>query len=250
MVAAPLPSLGLALDEAWPAGLFTVTGQDASLRVNRLLAAEYGEFTLTGQDATLTEVTAQTPVYAAPIPPLSFLELSTAGQYVLTCEPGLFAVAGQAAALTKSKQLVCEFGSFVVSGAPAVRDLQITAERGTFVEFGIDAQLGLAPRTLTAAYAGFTVTGFDATLTYETVGERVLNCEYGRFNMSRSDQQSATEIDMTVTRVLTCEHGTFTINGQNATLTGPRWSEVTEGSGTWVYVTPSGGVWTDVDPDS
>lgn len=260
---APLPSIGLLIEpETLPAGQFSTNRSDnASLTSTRLLAyrkvpAAYGEIELTGQDATLTEVTAQTPVYAAPLPSLSMFDLGAAGAYVMPSEAGAFSTARSDNAsltstkLTKGLRLTASAGAFGAEGAPAERDMEMNADPRLFQVLGQAATILIGPRTLTGAYGAYSLAGQDVSFAVESTGSRTLPAEVGRFSSSRSDNPSLTATTMTRTYRLTSDYADYLLTGQSATLTGPVWQDVQEGSGSWVYVTPSGGVWTDVDPDS
>jgi len=253
---APLPPLSFFFDtQTYEPGLFSLTRSDnpalysTQLRVGRKAPAAYGSFALTGQDATLDE-DAPTPITAAPLPMWSFLTLGTSGVYVMPSETGTVNLAGQDAALRKGRGLAADSGSFAASGAPAERDTEVNADVRLFQVVGRDATLRVNPRTLTAAQGAFSLTGGDASFSYEQVGARRLDGQYGAFSMSRTDLLSLTQVSMTAGRSLSCAMGSFAVTGRSAGLSGPVWTPTEEGSGAWVYVTPSGGVWTDVDPDS
>lgn len=254
---APLPSIGLLIDpETLPAGQFSMGRSDngsltsTRLLVNRKVPAVYGEIELTGQDATLTEVTAQTPVYAAPLPSLSMFAMGAAGVYIMPSETGAFSHAGQVAGLSKGRRLVADVGAFGSVGAPAERDMEINGDRGAYQFVGVGATLMFGARSVTGDYGSFSFDGQDVSFAVESTGSLMLPAEVGRFYTTRSDQLALTTVTMTRTYRLTSDYGDYLLSGPSVTLTGPVWSDVSEGSGTWTYVTPSGGVWVDVDPDS
>ncbi len=177
-------------------------------------------------------------------------EMGAAGAYVMFSDAGSFAVTGQAAGLAKGRRLTASAGAFGAEGAPAERDMEMNADPRLFQVLGQDASILIGPRTLTGAFGTYSLAGQDVSFAVESSGSRMLPAEVGRFSSSRSDNLSLTATTMTRTYRLTSDYADYLLTGQSVTLTGPVWSDVTEGSGSWVYVTPSGGVWTDVDPDS
>lgn len=122
-------------------GVFTLTGQDATLLVDRGIQAAPGAFTLTGQDA-------------------EFLR-----DYVLQADPGAFILTGQSANLGAAIELQADPGSFIVTGQDATLNTGrgLAAEPGSFVLAGQDAAL-TRTYVLFADPGPFIVTGQDATL--------------------------------------------------------------------------------------
>lgn len=106
-------------------GVFTLTGQDADLRVARKLTADVGSYSLTGQDASLTVARK------------------------LSAEAGSFSLSGQDASLTVARRLTAEAGEYLLTGQDAslIVSRRLSAEAGTFVLTGGEA-------TLTHAGAG------------------------------------------------------------------------------------------------
>lgn len=76
-------------------GAYTLTGQDATLRVSRVLTADSGSFVLTGEDASLL------------------------ADRVLTALPGAFALAGQDAGLLATRVLASAAGVYLFTGQDA-----------------------------------------------------------------------------------------------------------------------------------
>ena len=255
---APLPSIGLLYDATvYEPGLFYINDPGsgagaAQLLYGRKLTADNGSYTITGQDATLTKAT-PTPINVGPIPPFTYLTFGATGATVLQAETGYYTLSGQAATLNTGFGMTGEPGVWTISGAPAERDIELTAAVRLFQVLGQDATMTWA-RGMTGAYGSFNWSGVDAGYVYDSGTDKTMSADVGRFYMQRAAElppgvgfENAT---LTYTRNLQAEHGTFTLTGQDAELSGPMWSNVSPSSGSWVYVTPGGGVWTDVDPDS
>lgn len=129
-------------------GAFTLTGNAATLTVQRRLAAAVGAFTLTGIDAGLTY---------------------SGGGYTLTAEPGAFTLTGVATGLRAARVLTGGLGAFTLTGLDATLTkagaYTLTADAGTFTLTGVAATLR-ATRVLSAAVGTFTLTGIATGLTY------------------------------------------------------------------------------------
>src|SRR5574343_1257852 len=189
---APLPSIGLLYDPTvYEPGLFywNPTGDGAGtaqLRYGRKLAAEYGSYTITGQDATLAKAT-PTPINAAPLPALTFLTFGAAGVYVLQAETGSYAISGQAATINTGLGMTGEPGVWTISGAPAERDLELTAAPRLFQVLGQDATMTWA-RGMTAGHGTYAMTGQDAGYVLVSGPARTMSADAGRFVLNRADQ--------------------------------------------------------------
>lgn len=124
-------------------GLFTLTGQSASLLAARTLTADYGTFAITGQAANLLAAR------------------------ILTAAQGAFTLTGQDAALLAARTLTADVGSFTLTGQDAalVAFRILAAGYGSFAVAGQDALLQAA-RRLIASHGTITITGQDVTLTY------------------------------------------------------------------------------------
>ena len=169
------------------AGSFTLTGQAAGLRADRLLSAEAGSFTLSGQAAGLQ------------------------AQRRMAAGTGAFDLTGQDAGLRVTRRMTAEAGSFTLSGQSAtlVRALRLTAGTGAFSLIGQDAALNVAGSSTLAAETGvFALGGQAAGLR----AARRLAAEPGSFSLAG---QAA---GMRVARLLTADAGVFTLAGQPAGL--------------------------------
>lgn len=130
-------------------GSFALSGQSASLRVDRKLTAAHGTYAITGQDANLI------------------------ANRILAASHGAYTITGQAAALTVARKLTAEQGSYTLTGQAAalVAGRMLAAAQGSFTLSGQDAVLRAA-RRLVAGHGTITITGQDVTLTYS--GEAVV----------------------------------------------------------------------------
>jgi len=170
---APLPHLGLVLSGGFDGiiadpGAFTVTGVSENLRVVRKVVAAAGSFSLTGQDATLS-YTVNSVEFPAPLPHLSLVLTGVEGVYGLPAASGAFTLTGQDAATRKGVGVIAATGSFLWTGAPALRDLQLTAEQGQFDLISVGASLVASHLPITAEAGAFVVTGYAAGLEYSGV---------------------------------------------------------------------------------
>lgn len=123
------------------AGAFTLTGQDASPLVDRVVTADAAAFTMTGQDASLLvgyAVAADAGAFTASGQDADFLR-----GYVLAAEAGAFVLTGQDATLTipGSYTLTAEAGSFAITGQDAsfLRGYIFTVDPGALVLTGQNA---------------------------------------------------------------------------------------------------------------
>lgn len=212
---APLPHLGLVLSGGFDGiiadpGAFTVTGVSDDLRVGRKLVAAAGSFSLTGQDATLS-YTVNSVEFPAPLPHLSLVLTGVEGVYGLPAASGAFTLTGQDAALRKGVGVIAATGSFLFTGAPALRDLQITAEHGQFDLISVGATLTGTHLPLTADAGAFVFDGFAAGLEYS--GELSMLGSPGSFLV---DPQGQT---LTFGRALLADAGAFVLSGQDSTYT-------------------------------
>jgi hypothetical protein len=96
------------------AGVFSLSGQDAALRLARRLVAEPGVFTLAGQDAAL--LLARRLVAEAGAFSLAGQDVALLLARRLVAEAGAFGLEGQDAALLLSRRLVAEAGVFSLAG--------------------------------------------------------------------------------------------------------------------------------------
>jgi hypothetical protein len=197
-------------------GSFILTGQAAILKSGRRLVCAAGSYALSGQAATLTKSSLNAGGDPAPLLILSTLLTPSATNRSIYGAPGAFVVSGQAATLTKGRALFADTGSFIVSGAPAERDMEMNGDTGAFVLSGQPAGLTRTYTALACDAGSFVVTGRDAILRKETAGQRILGAFPGGFVVTGNDAGSV------YTRNLQCDAGAFGVSGQNASL---RWSE-------------------------
>ena len=213
--AAFLPHVGLVFEPnqftlTCEAGSYALTGQDAALRPARKIIAAAAAFTLTGQDSTGTEGTYGSVEWPASLPHLSLVLTGVSGVYGLVCGAGSFALTGQDAALTKGIGIVAETGVFVLTGAPAERDMEMNGDAAAFTLTGEDAGLYVGRPNLTADVGTFALNGFAANLQYDGA-DKVMAGFAGPFALSGQD---ATFV---YTRAIEAETGVFTLTGEAST---------------------------------
>jgi len=249
LAAAPLPAIGIVFDSSVSGtGSFVITSPtrtpvdnqptlDATLLLlGRKLVAAAGSFALSGQVATLTKASATPLAVAAPLPSLSLaLNPTTGYMYAAT---RAITVNGQAVTFRRGIGLNAEYGSFTLSGAPADRDLSLTADPVYFVETGRAANLSLA-RNLVAAYGTFALTGQLAAGAVQDATNRRLPALTGFFVLTGQDVDEAN-------RIMACETGNYSLFGGAAVMEGPTWITVGKSGNGWSDVTETSNVWTDV----
>jgi hypothetical protein len=109
-----IPTAGGGITLAADAGVFTLAGQEAFLRVDRRLAADVGAFVLAGQDAALRldqRLVAEAGVFA-----LLGQDAALRRDIRQVVEAGAFTLAGQEALLSVARRLVAEAGAFALAG--------------------------------------------------------------------------------------------------------------------------------------
>ncbi len=172
-------------------GSFALTGQDAGLSFNRVLAADTQSYTLTGQDAGLAfnrTLAAESGSFS-----LNGQDAGLAFNRVLGADNGSFALDGQDVTLTYTPisgatyTLGAASGSFALTG----QDTGLAFNRVLAAEtqsYSLDGQTaGLAfNRVLTADTISYALTGQDAALTY-TGNTYTLNAESGTFFVDGQD---------------------------------------------------------------
>lgn len=168
------------------AGAISLSGQDASVLLSRVLAGGAGSYALTGQDAGLG----------------IFLDL--------TAEAGSYALGGQDGSLIVSRVVVGAAGSFDLTGTDAsfLLGKYISAAGGAIDLTGQTASL-LLSQVLAAGAGSFDLSGVDASL---LVG-RSLVAGAGAFSISGQAATLSRQLP------LAAGAGSFTLSGQAATLT-------------------------------
>lgn len=110
-------------------GSFSVSGQDAQIKVGLALTAQQSSFTLDGQAVGLSLA------------------------YRMVANIGEFALSGQAAQITAHRLIAGELGQFVVNG----QDSQINANRTASVQYGQFAYIGQDVVISKDGAVGFTI---------------------------------------------------------------------------------------------
>lgn len=128
--------------EASPA-VFSLTGQDASLKLTHSLIADYGDFTLTGNNVNLNRT------------------------YDMPVSAGVFTLTGINSAYLRSHNFPVSHGSFTLTGEEAnlLRTRDFLVSSGTFIYTGQDASL-----TVANADGSYTLSDFesDPVFNYES----------------------------------------------------------------------------------
>lgn len=148
-------------------GSYTLTGQDAGLRKDWVLAAEAGSYALSGQDVTFS--------------------IGGANR-VLPADFGTYSLTGNDAGLFVGRAIAAEQGFYGLLGQQA--DLffggtarTLVADSGTYTLTGIDAALTPGQKVLDAEFGAYTVTGFNAGNDY------VLTAESGSYALTGYDAE-------------------------------------------------------------
>lgn len=189
---APLPHLGLILGAVTgytgvsDPGAFVWSGQAAGMYRRYTHVCAVGSYALTGQDATLTKTGANSTQYPAPLPHLSSLLGGVSGAYSLPAFAGSFTRTGVAATLARGIGLIAAQGSYVWTGAPALRDMQLTAEGAAFAITGVDPVFTATHHPLTADPGSYAWTGFAAGMQYEGAA-KTLTAFVGTFDVTGQD---------------------------------------------------------------
>jgi hypothetical protein len=136
-------------------GSYSVTGQNASLKVSRTLTCSPGSYALSGQAlgfgvAKRLTCTAGSYVVSGIAATLTYTQGVGATNYSLTCVSGSYAVTGIALGFAVSKRLVCVTGNYTVSGIDALLaytpgasavNYSLVCDKGSYIMSGSDARL-------------------------------------------------------------------------------------------------------------
>jgi len=136
------------------------------------------------------------------------------GSYTVTADAGAYTLAGQDAALVKSRIVVADAGSYALAGqdASVLVGHKLTADAGTYTLAGQDAAL-LRGRVVDAGAGAYALAGQDATLTYAPSGSYSLTADAGAYALAG---QAAT---LLLARVMSADAGVYALAGQDATIT-------------------------------
>lgn len=211
------------------AGVFTLTGNPATLTKAKKLEAGVGIFNLTGNPATLTKakkLEAVTGVFTLTGNPVTFIEteelnadvgtfilteqnVNLSKQYKIISETGVFNLVGNNATLTKQSKLNITTGSFQLTGNSAflTKGLKIDCTVGSFILTGQNATF-LRQYLVSTETGIFNLTGNNAALIKQTK----LNPVTGNFQLTR---YAAGLFKGTKLTTLT---GAFTLTGNAAQL--------------------------------
>lgn len=207
---APLPHIGLNLGPVTgytgvsDTGSFLLTGVSAGLYRRYTHVCAVGSYALTGQDATLTKNSVNSTEFPAPLPHLSSLLGGTAGAYSLPALGGSYALTGQDATLRRGVGIIADAGAFVWTGAPALRDMQLTAEAATFTQTWIDPTITATHNPLACEVGAYAVTGFAAGLNYDGT-DIIMSAFVGTFDVTGNDAA------MDYGLAIQCEAGDFAV---------------------------------------
>jgi hypothetical protein len=127
---------------------------------------------------------------------------------ILTAETLTIIVSGNAAILS-GLRIAANTGSFTLSVAPSLSDVQVTAAAASFTLTGFDATLTNSYRVVTAAVGTFQFLGNEVVMLAPTTPNVFpMSAETGSFAFSGKD---ATLIR--ISQTLTAETGSFTLTG-------------------------------------
>lgn len=244
---ASLPSLGLVLGSTTSktltgaVGSYALTGIAAALKAGLKLVSAAGSYSESGQAATLTLVNSGIGVSApAPLPSMSLVLERATGDKLMAGAVGSFVLSGVAAGGLRGTALVAGIGSFSWSGAPALRDLQVTADKGTFSETANAATLSLVTPGIVAAAGSFAISSLGAALVYQPTGTFVLAGDVGSFLLTGN----AASFPTTIARVLQCDKGAFAMTANPVIFTYVGWSRIDASASAWTSVSASSTTWT------
>lgn len=223
-------------------GSFALTGVAAALRPAWKLISAAGSFAETGVAATLTKASIGAGGDAAPLPSMGLLFINDPTRKVLFAANGVFTLTGNAAAVTKGRALQSAVGTFVLNGAPALRDMQVTADKATFAFTGVAAALSRASQGVTANTGSFALTGNPAGLVYQTATGRTLAASFGQFILTGNDATLPTQI----ARKIVADTGAFAVTGNAAIFIAVHWAPQSPPGSTWTDVAGSSTTWTPV----
>lgn len=243
-----LPSVGLVLSATGgspltaAAGAFVLTGQVAALKSGHKVVSAAGVFTETGIASTLTKASIGGGGDASPLPSLGLMLVRAAGSKVVFGANAAFALSGVAESLIKGVGITAATGTYLLNGAPAQRDLQITADKATFAVTPVAAALSRASQGITASSGAFVLTGNSAGLAYQTANSFVLPALRGQYVLTGNAATFPTQI----ARTIIAGAGSFATTGGGATFTAVHWAPMSQSAGTWTSVAPtSNTTWTN-----
>lgn len=147
-------------------GSFALAGSSTGLVAQRLISGDVGTFVASGQSAGLiaTRILAlEAGTVALTIVDVDLI-YEPVGSYELAAYAGVFALAGNSAALTRAARLSAETGAVSVTGQDTslAHGRYLTAETRTFALSGEDAGLAWT-RALVASAGSFVLTGIDVS---------------------------------------------------------------------------------------
>ncbi len=210
-------------------GSFALTGKTATVARNRVLVGATGSLTFSGNAATI----ARGRKLSGQLGTVNVTGVDAGvrlGRYA-SAAAGSFAIAGQAATLTKVNlyALDSQPANFTYTGQAAtlvhVRALQLAADAATFTATGQSATLTkLRAVALDAQPASFAVAGQSASLIYTQT--RSLNAEAGVFALAGQ----IADLNVLDTFEVSGEPGTYASTGQAAQIKRSRVIETTGGS--------------------
>jgi len=239
-----LPSIALVLGTGRSplgasAGSFALTGIASSLKSGRKVVSAAGAFTLTGVDSTGTKATPgfgiSDPAY---LPSMSLVLERATGDKLFSASAGTFTVTGATAAFISGRGIGVAVGSFLWSGAPALRDIAVTCDRATYSYTPNAATLTkLSPGT--AATGHYVLTGNSAALVYQPVGVTILSALPGSFVLTGSPAA----FPSTIARMLITDKGTLAMTGNGASFIVVGWGPLSPATSTWINVLSSSSTW-------
>lgn len=154
--------------------------------------------------------------------------------FVLTADPGSYALTGAAATIVANRMVTADPGSYLVTGLSATLQLERTviADPGSYAVTGAAATI-VAGRMVTADPGSYIVTGQAATLQLE----RTIIADPGAYVVTGADASLITS------RLLSADPGAYVLSGAAASLLADR--IITADAGVYVIVGSAAGLIAD-----
>lgn len=168
------------------AGSYTLTGQDVTFVVTRVIPLDAGSYTLTGQDPTLVKL------------------------LVMTVDAGSYTLTGQDVTFVVTRILALDAGSYTLTGQDPtiVKVILLTLDAGSYTLTGQDPTL-LVSRVLGLDAGSYTLTGQTTSL----LRQFLLGLDAGSYTLTGQDPS------LTAGRVIDLDAGSYTLTGLDPTIT-------------------------------
>jgi hypothetical protein len=199
-------------DDPGPSGHVRTDRQQRQRRQRPQAGCAAGSFALTGNAATLTKSLLATTSTAAPLPSMSMnFAVDPTHKFVLG-STGTFNVTGVAMVFRTGHGLVCDSGSFLVQGAPALRDFEYVGAKGSFAVTGNPIQMIRTRPAFVAATGAFLVSGRSAGLVYQQPAHNTIAAALAIFTVS------GRAAGLVLQRKIVANNAVFLLSGRAAGL--------------------------------